>query len=359
MRKIMLFGYGKYFHKKIKSLMKKYTIIAILDNSAPDNKQYKGIPIISPQNISDYSLIPIMILAYRETFIEIVKQLLELGIPSKNILLGINEDPCFDAGEALLHKIDAKVAVSESNLLLKYKTEEFYFSNIFEYKCILRNLRYRSDALTRSLIGMKSIKNMNNFGIEFGKPIDRYYIEQFLKQNVSLIRGNVLEVGDNTYTYKFGNNINKAIAIHLTKKGDNIINTDLSKGQWLSENMFDCFICTQTIQMIYDIQKVPANIYKLLKPGGAALITTHGISKISTFDYNLWGEYWHLTAKSLQYLFSDVFGEENVFVFSFGNVKTACCFLYGLNEEDLNESDFQYNDTQFPVILAAVCKKIV
>ena len=36
----------------------------------------------------------------------------------------------------------------------------------------------------------------NVFGFDRGQPIDRYYVENFLSENASLIRGVVLEVAD-------------------------------------------------------------------------------------------------------------------------------------------------------------------
>ncbi|MGB2696377.1 MAG: class I SAM-dependent methyltransferase, partial [Candidatus Zixiibacteriota bacterium] len=42
------------------------------------------------------------------------------------------------------------------------------------------------------------------FGFDRGKPIDRYYIENFLNENKHFIRGRVLEIGDNSYTKKYG-----------------------------------------------------------------------------------------------------------------------------------------------------------
>src|SRR4051794_37443694 len=42
------------------------------------------------------------------------------------------------------------------------------------------------------------------FGFDRGTPIDRYYIETFLSKNADDIRGRVLEIGDNSYTVRFG-----------------------------------------------------------------------------------------------------------------------------------------------------------
>ena len=42
------------------------------------------------------------------------------------------------------------------------------------------------------------------FGLRRGQPVDRYYIEAFLRKNSSDIYGRVMEIGDDTYTRKFG-----------------------------------------------------------------------------------------------------------------------------------------------------------
>ncbi|HEX6050119.1 MAG TPA: hypothetical protein VFZ21_12650, partial [Gemmatimonadaceae bacterium] len=44
------------------------------------------------------------------------------------------------------------------------------------------------------------------FGYDRGGPVDRYYIEGFLARYASDVRGRVLEVGDDSYTRRFGGN---------------------------------------------------------------------------------------------------------------------------------------------------------
>ena len=42
------------------------------------------------------------------------------------------------------------------------------------------------------------------YGYDRGTPVDRYYIERFLDQHTTRIRGDVLEVKDASYTRRFG-----------------------------------------------------------------------------------------------------------------------------------------------------------
>ena len=42
------------------------------------------------------------------------------------------------------------------------------------------------------------------WGYDRGTPVDRHYIENFLDANRSDVRGHVLEIGDASYTVRFG-----------------------------------------------------------------------------------------------------------------------------------------------------------
>src|SRR4051812_21510061 len=60
------------------------------------------------------------------------------------------------------------------------------------------------------------------FGLDRGQPIDRFYIEQFLAGYKEDIRGRVLEIGDATYTEKFGGNrVVKSDVLHAISGNEN------------------------------------------------------------------------------------------------------------------------------------------
>src|SRR6185503_10982321 len=73
---------------------------------------------------------------------------------------------------------------------------------------VYRWLRSRRNGIGASLpVGQISFGNLRRltpisrvFGFDRGTPVDRYYIENFLADNASDIRGRVLEVGDDSYT---------------------------------------------------------------------------------------------------------------------------------------------------------------
>lgn len=197
-----------------------------------------------------------------------------------------------------------------------------------------------------------------NFGYDRGGPVDRYYIESFLQRNSALIHGRVLEIGDNDYTVKFGReNVLQSDILYIddTNPQATII-ADLADARNIDDNLFDCIVLTQTLHVIYDIKAVIRNCYRILKPGGTLLLTVPGISHI---DQGGWGDYWFwaFTRKAISNLLLEQFKSENVTIDTFGNVKVAAAFLYGIGETEMKTSDFQYNDPHYQVIITAVAKK--
>lgn len=188
------------------------------------------------------------------------------------------------------------------------------------------------------------------FGIDRGRPIDRYYIEKFLSKNCNDIRGRVLEVGSPHYTNIFG--ASGVISDVLHAEDGNSLATlvgDLATGVGIPEQLFDCMILTQTFPFIYNVHDAIKHAYAALKPGGVLLATLSGISQISRYDMEKWGDYWRFTTASATRLFADVFGPNNVNVESHGNVLVACAFLQGVAVEELDQSDLDFNDLDYQV----------
>lgn len=197
----------------------------------------------------------------------------------------------------------------------------------------------------------------DKMGCDRGTPIDRVYIEDFLKKNKQLIKGDVMEIAESTYTDKYGKNINKSYIFTANKEDSAAIIGDLSTGEGCKEEFLDCFILTQTLPFIFDIRNSAKHIVQMLRPGGVALVTVRGISAISRYDESRWGDYWGFTKSSLKKLFTEFVPEDNIEIQTYGNAKTATCFLYGLCAEELDAEDFLIHDELIPVIITAVVKK--
>ncbi len=201
------------------------------------------------------------------------------------------------------------------------------------------------------------------FGIDRGMPIDRYYIEKFLSAHSHDIRGCILEIAEDTYARKFADLKSRETTVFETLHVDgsgkpSTITGDLSKPASLPGNRYDCFICTQTYNFIYDVTQAIAGTHRLLKNDGIVLATVAGISQVSRYDMDRWGDYWRFTGQSALKLFEDVFGEGHVEVVTFGNVLAATALLQGLAVEDLPDRKMlDENDPDYQVIIGIIARK--
>ena len=357
MEEIYVFGCGEYFDLKRKELGKLFTILAFVDNAAERIKEIHNCPVYLPQDLMELPEKKILIMASRQNCCEMLRQLLSIGIATERILSGINLAPALDCGEEMLQACGG-VRVRKNGYCFEKNGMKYWFSTTEEYRSIIFKLIREENTFVKSIALLPIQPISRAFGRESGEPIDRYYIEGFLNKQSSYISGTVGEIGESTYTRRFGKGVKKSIVFHLTGR-NGAIPLNLETGKGVLENSLDCLICTQTLQFIYDLPSVVQHIYRLLKPSGVVLVTASGISQISISDDVQWSEYWRFTKYSLFRLFAELFGEEQVETFSYGNVKTATAFLYGLCQEDLGEDDFYENDSQYPVVVTGVMRKEV
>jgi peptidoglycan/xylan/chitin deacetylase (PgdA/CDA1 family) len=191
------------------------------------------------------------------------------------------------------------------------------------------------------------------FGIDRGLPIDRYYIEKFLHANRDLIHGHVLEIGDSGYTKKFGRDLDRVDVLSVVEDPQATIVGDLATGEAIPRGAFDCIILVQTLQMIFDVKAAVRHAIDALKPGGALLVTGSGISQISRYDMDRWGEYWRFTDRALKSLLSEVLPGDRVHVEAHGNLAVAKAFLEGLSMQEIPAAALDMNDPDYQVLVTA------
>jgi hypothetical protein len=194
------------------------------------------------------------------------------------------------------------------------------------------------------------------FGFDRGQPVDRYYIERFLEQHATDVRGRVLEVAEDSYTRRFGGNrVTRADILHANDENPKAtLVGDLTQIESFPAEAlaaFDCLLFTQTFLFIYDVAAAVRCARALLRPGGVLLATIAGISPISRYDADRWGDYWRFTEQSAIRLFGEVFWPENVTVKCHGNVLVACAFLQGLAAHELRPNELVYQDPDYPVVI--------
>jgi SAM-dependent methyltransferase len=192
-----------------------------------------------------------------------------------------------------------------------------------------------------------------DWGFDRGTVIDRYYIHQFLTRHATDIRGRVLEIGTNDMTKKYGSSrVSQSDVLHVANSGPPVsIVGDLSDGTGIPSVAFDCIILTQTLHLVYDVHAVVRTVQRILKPGGVALVTVPGITKISRYDMDRWGQYWSFTTRSARRLFEEAFPVQGVTVEAAGNVLAATAFLFGIAAEELSTEELDHRDPDFETLV--------
>jgi SAM-dependent methyltransferase len=196
----------------------------------------------------------------------------------------------------------------------------------------------------------------DRWGLDRGKPVDRWYIERFLGEQRASIRGRVLEVRDTRYTRAFATDVASSDVIDIDESNPNAtIVADLSKPSSIEPDRFDCFLLVQTLQFVFDARGVLDEAYRILAPGGVLLCTVPAVSRISMRYLD--EEYWRFTVAGCRALVSNAFPGGEVEARSYGNVLVCAAFLYGLAAEDLTEEELLYDDPFFPLVVAVRARK--
>ena len=196
----------------------------------------------------------------------------------------------------------------------------------------------------------------DEFGYDRGTPVDRYYIEQFLRENRSCVRGRVLEVKDSAYTEQFGTGVTAKDVLDIDP-GNPVatIVADLASPNVIPDASFDCFILTQTLQYIYEMRVAITHAHRILKPGGSLLATVPAVSPI--VDESNLTDYWRFTPQSCSALFGEIFGHDSIRVRSYGNMLTAIAFLVGMAHEELTERELAAHDERFAMLISVSALK--
>jgi SAM-dependent methyltransferase len=160
------------------------------------------------------------------------------------------------------------------------------------------------------------------FGGEQGTPIDRLYVERFLKRHERDRRGDVLEV-------------------------DEIDDS-------LAASAYDCVVCVDALARAGDPRAAVTALHDALRPGGVLLVTVPGIRQRVLVGITERPDLWRLTVAGLEQLLRERFGA--VEVEAYGTIRAAAALLYGVPAERIHPRELQPSDPDYEVI---VCGRAV
>jgi SAM-dependent methyltransferase len=219
-------------------------------------------------------------------------------------------------------------------------------------------LRQRLRRLLRpALLGTlrSTVPRSDVWGFDRGTPVDRFYIERFLRAHAVDIRGRTLEVMDDAYTRRFGTAVARADVLDIDAGNPRatVVVPDLAAADAIPDDAFDCFVLTQTLQLVFDVRAALGHVHRVLRPGGTLLLTVPCVSRIVD---HLWRDtdYWRFTPASLGRLVREAFGPDaEVEVRGHGNVLACVAFMAGIAHEELPRRRLERDDDRFPLVVTA------
>jgi len=191
------------------------------------------------------------------------------------------------------------------------------------------------------------------FGYDRGLPIDRYYIERFLESHRGDVAGRTLEIGDDSYTSRYGGAraTRRDVLDVVDRNPAATIIADLVEAPQIPDETFDCIVVTQTLHVVYDIRDAVGTLHRILRPGGIVLATFPGISQVVLDEKGrTWS--WALDARLARQLFVSRFREGGVTVATFGTFLAAAAFLQGLAADELTPAQLDANEPGCELLVA-------
>ena len=226
-------------------------------------------------------------------------------------------------------------------------------------KYIKRPLRELKSFCTRKIIKKQLSGDFvaNDFGFNRGSPVDRFYIDKFFAKNSQIVTGKCLEFGDTSYIVKYGKLVSKKVTFNYcdvsSMAGDELMG-DISNIDSLPSGLFDCILCVNVLNFIYDTPSALLGLKKLLNSSGRIILTVAGPSAhISRYDMDRWGDYWRMTDKALMNLVQDA-GFHVEKSETFGNPYSCSAQLNGLSVEDLIEEKIIPTHPDYQLLVALV-----
>jgi SAM-dependent methyltransferase len=182
------------------------------------------------------------------------------------------------------------------------------------------------------------------------QPVDRHYIEQFVRRQARALHGRVLQIGSDHTSALSGRDITLT-SLALTDDTELIHRlTDVE------DNSYDTLLLVQVLQLVYDLHAVVRHIYRILAPGGILLATVPGTCYAAD-RINEVKPYWGFTSLSLRKLIESIFPARGITIETLGNVLVAMVHLHRLGFTELTQKELNLRDNHYPLLLTLKARK--
>lgn len=194
----------------------------------------------------------------------------------------------------------------------------------------------------------------STYGFERGTPVDRHYLHAFLHAHRDVITGDVLEVQNTTYTFRFGHDLGRTDTFDIIPLFSPTYLCDLAHSEdVLPSAAYDCLLLPNTVQHLRELDPCLRHALRVVRPGGVILATAAGLMPL-TDDA---ADYWRLAPAGWREKLSVVWPGADLVVTGHGNCLAATAAQMGLAAEELSPAELDADDPRFPVLTTILCRK--
>lgn len=192
------------------------------------------------------------------------------------------------------------------------------------------------------------------FGNLRGTAIDRYYLNKFIAEIRSEVKGVTLEIGGskiNRELYNF-TNTSSYLTMDVDGGADLDIVGDAHDPNAVDEASLDSIVLFNVLEHCERPWVVVDNIYQWLKPGGQVFCLVPNAQRLHRTPR----DYWRIFPDALDSLFAR-FPQRKLYVY--GNLLTTMATYYGIASDELSREELDYYNENYPVANCIHAQKAV
>ncbi len=194
------------------------------------------------------------------------------------------------------------------------------------------------------LAAMSSDPLSYHYGYDRGLPVDRKYIEAFLRTYSDCIEGRCLEIKEDQYVRRFGGNrVARCDVLDVDASNPRAtIVADLQEMSGVHDDTFDCAVVTNTLQYLRDPKKGVEQLHRVLKVGGTLLVTVPCLGRVEPGAI----DYWRFMPDGAMALLDGCSWTAEMT--AYGNALTGLAIVTGMATRDMPDRAWNTNDPRFP-----------
>jgi glycosyltransferase involved in cell wall biosynthesis len=177
------------------------------------------------------------------------------------------------------------------------------------------------------------------------------YVERFLNEFATSIRGRCLEFQGDRYAQRFGGSaVTEVELVQMNASSpEKDFTASLSAQFGTKSNLFDTIICVDVLNSILDLNRIISMLHTYLRPNGTLLVTAPYVRQYDPDER----DFWRFTPVALQQILSRSFGEQNVTIRTYGNSLIAAGEMRGTVPDDFTTAELEYSDMRCPIEICA------